>query len=953
MVAKNPAAMAGAEGSLYQSLIQNISVGVFRTTPGGKIVAVNPATVSLMGYNSPQEMMALSAASFYAEPTDRQKFLKHLEQDQGKNPIDLHLRRKDGSTIWCKVSATPIRDDTGELLYIDGTVEKITEQRQTEEKLRQQNLYLQSLQDVMLAVVSRVEPLDVLETVLNRAIQLMKTTHGFFYTYEEKSNALVFKVGAGIYRAKVGFELKKGEGLAGKVWQTEEPLIVDDYQSWEGRHPDPIWDPVVCAAGVPLKSKDRFLGVIGYLHTEKGRQIEPHEFELLSRFAEIASIVLDNAQLYAKLEEELKERRRVEAALGNSEERYRTVVEDMAEYVLRWKPDGSILFANDVYCRYKNHTQSQIIGSNVKKLFSTPAYDQALKILARLNPDHPLEVNDISTMGEDNRPIWEEWTDRGIFDENGSLIEVQSVGRNITERKLSEKALRESEYRFRSFFDSSPDGIILVDLDGNVLDANKNLMKFTGYTMDELRGKAYQAITHPKYHSQIARRITNLLRGIAEDEALEIEYINKDGVSTPVAVRGWVITDEKSKPLAIGGFIRDISRERTLVSDKAALEKQLQHTQKMEAIGTLAGGIAHDFNNILAGIIGYAELTLSELPKSDTTLNHYVSRVLDAGNRAKSLVQQILKFSRKDDTTLVPLSISPLLKEAIKLLRSTLPATIRINEDVRADPDTVVADATQLHQVIMNLCTNAYHAMRTDGGTLTVSLSNQRIAKPRYFLASKISPGDYVKLSVTDTGHGIPAEILDRIFEPYFTTKDIHEGTGLGLSVTFGIIKNLNGLIEVEHTSPGSTTFSVFLPLQEQVGLDGEKITQRLPTGSNEMVLCVDDERIFLEVVQKHLEQLGYRVTAYKSSLRALERFKTDPASFDLIITDQMMPEMTGVQLSAEIRKINTSIPIILCTGYTETVTANTAEKFGISNFLMKPVTRSELAKTVFNVLQQ
>ncbi|MGD9098595.1 MAG: response regulator, partial [Desulfobacterales bacterium] len=302
---------------------------------------------------------------------------------------------------------------------------------------------------------------------------------------------------------------------------------------------------------------------------------------------------------------------------------------------------------------------------------------------------------------------------------------------------------------------------------------------------------------------------------------------------------------------------------------------------------------------------------------------------------------------------LAPLAVTPLLKEAVKLLRSTLPATIRVSAEFAAGRDTVVADATQLHQVIMNLGTNAFQAMRATGGTLTFTLENQRLAETRYAMALSIPPGDYVKITIADTGPGIPDALLERIFEPYFTTKEKQEGTGLGLAVTFGIVKNMNGLIEVEENAPGMTRFAVYLPLVRNGGTEGTEPSARLPRGRNQKILCVDDEAVFLEVVQKHLEGLGYRAAASQSSVEARDRLLAEPDAFDLIITDQTMPELTGVQLAAEIRKRNPTVPIILCTGYSEAVTAQTARQLGINALIMKPVTRKELAKTVHQALQQ
>ncbi len=380
------------------------------------------------------------------------------------------------------------------------------------------------------------------------------------------------------------------------------------------------------------------------------------------------------------------------------------------------------------------------------------------------------------------------------------------------------------------------------------------------------------------------------------------------------------------------------------------LTRQLQQTQKMEAIGTLAGGIAHDFNNILSGMIGYTELALVRISDEDKKLQGYLNKMLTSCNRAKDLVQQILKFSRRNDSVMGGLSVLPILKESIKLMRSTLPSYIKIRERFNADADLIVGDPTQIHQVIMNLCTNAYHAIR-DGGALTISLQNVTFFEPKEFMSLKAPPGEYVKLTVSDTGQGIAMDILPRIFEPYYTTKKTNEGTGLGLAVVLGIVKSHNGLMQVESTPGLGSRFDVFLPLAKGMPLEKAHITQGLSEGNGEKILVVDDEEFFVDVLREHLEAMGYDVTAGHSSRKILEIFKEEPFGFDLLITDQAMPEMTGFQLVSKVRKLNRDIPVILCTGYSEAASEETIRDYGINRLLMKPVSRRDLAAAVNDLL--
>jgi PAS domain S-box-containing protein len=516
-----------------------------------------------------------------------------------------------------------------------------------------------------------------------------------------------------------------------------------------------------------------------------------------------------------------------------------------------------------------------------------------------------------------------------LFDDAGRLDGAVETIRDISEIKRAERSLRESEFKFRSFFNSSPDGVVIIDLDGRIVDINRSILKMTGWERDDLVGRHFEEITADQHHESLRDAIESFRKGIAPNAPLEVEYFIQSGTPRPARIRAWLITDQHSEPLAIGAFIKDISREKTL-----------------------AGGIAHDFNNILAGIVGYAELAQCKLPDGSDPIRNYLQRILEAGNRAKDIVQQILQFSREEQTSHAPVEMGPIVKEAVKLLRATLPPSIEIFESVPSGPAAVLADPTRIHQVVMNLCTNAYHAMRETGGVLNVRLEREMITEIREAHGARIVPGPHLRLTVSDSGKGIEPPVLNRIFDPYFTTKKQGEGTGLGLSVTLGIVKNLKGLIEVESEAGAGSAFSVFLPLVQEGCAERIAANHDLPRGQSEHILVVDDEAFFMETVREHLELLGYRVTAKNRSLSALETFRANPRAFDLILTDQSMPEMTGVQLCARIRELSPHIPIILCTGYSDQVNKHTAGHFQIDRFLLKPVSRATLARTVAEVLQ-
>ncbi len=422
-----------------------------------------------------------------------------------------------------------------------------------------------------------------------------------------------------------------------------------------------------------------------------------------------------------------------------------------------------------------------------------------------------------------------------------------------------------------------------------------------------------------------------------------------DGRELPV-LKTVTRTIYKGKECLLESFI-DLTAQKAAAKEKAALEAQLRQAQKMEALGTLAGGIAHDFNNILGAIIGYAELSFMDLDDLDHPIHQKLKSILHAGNRAKDLVTQILAFSRMQEHILTPIRIDPIIKEVIKLLKASLPADIKLETQIKARQH-VLADAGQIHQVIMNLCTNAYHAMENGGGTLTVSLESVLLEEGCPDLPVDLPPGWYLKLNVEDTGVGISPSVLDNIFDPYFSTKDKNKGTGLGLAVVHGIIKSHGGVIDVKSNPGEGTAFHVFLPVTDD-NLESE--TEKpvpLPRGT-EKILVVDDEKDLVDIGCQMLKRLGYDVTSAVGSAEALKIFRESPRRFDLVITDMNMPMMTGDLLAAEIVRIRPGIPILLCTGFSERVDKNRALLAGIRKLVMKPLAMNILAESVREVLDE
>ncbi len=433
------------------------------------------------------------------------------------------------------------------------------------------------------------------------------------------------------------------------------------------------------------------------------------------------------------------------------------------------------------------------------------------------------------------------------------------------------------------------------------------------------------------------------------------EHIHFDKNNNPhiMQVHGYPIQSEHGTHLMMIEFSIDITETRALEVEKKILTAKLRQAQKMESIGTLAGGIAHDFNNLLTAVLGFAEIAFEKCAPGSSIYSD-LGQILKAGNRAKELVKHILAFSRQGEIEKKPVQIQTVIREAIKLLRASLPTTMEIKQDIDKQCGPINADPTQIHQVLMNLCTNAAQAMRdqTDG-VLSVALKEVVLNPENMAMHPDIVPGNYIKLTISDTGCGIKEDICEKIFEPYFTTKGKGKGTGLGLSVAYGIIKDHSGDITVYSELGKGTTFNIYLPRIAVEHVDIELYTPKSITGGTEHILLVDDEEMIVQMMEKMLTNLGYQVTALLSGIEAFEQLKAQPDKFDLVITDMTMPLITGKELSQKILEIHPEKPIILCSGFSEQINDTIAKKIGIREYLMKPIVNRDLAKTIRKILDE
>jgi PAS domain S-box-containing protein len=656
-------------------------------------------------------------------------------------------------------------------------------------------------------------------------------------------------------------------------------------------------------------------------------------------------LVLINEQL----SREIEARKNTEKALRERDRLFRAVFDHAFQFTGVLRSDGALLLANQAALDFAGVKANDVadkpfwetpwwtVSSEIRQHLRETVAKAAKGIPSRYETEHLRAGGEVAVVDFSIKPL---------INELGQIELLVAEGHDITERKRTEQALRETKETLQALIDASPVAVHVLDGDGNTLLWNPAAQRILGWSAEEVLGR-FHRMTPEGQRDEYMEAVGKTIEGQGI-RFLELVCGRKDGSLVDISLSTAPVCDSCGKITAAMSIFSDITEQKRAAEERRRLEESLKQARKMEAIGTLAGGIAHDFNNILGIILGFTQMVMLQLPNGSKMRNN-LADVIKASLRAKDLIKQILTFSQRREQERKAIRIAPLVKETLRLLRASIPATIDVRHNVLSE-SSIMGAPTEIHQILMNLCTNAAHAMKDQGGALEVSLIDADIDSYFVALHPEIQPGPYVRLTVTDTGHGMSPALMERIFEPYFTSKGLGEGTGLGLAVVHGIVKSLQGMISV-YSKPGEgTTFQVFIPRLEALQREDDVVPRTIPKGK-ESILFVDDEPDLVRIGITMLDYLGYSAVGKTNSIAAFEAFQEQPERFDLVITDLTMPSMTGIELASKILSIRPDIPVILSTGFSPVILLEEVKAMGIRELIMKPMVIHELAQAVRRTL--
>jgi PAS domain S-box-containing protein len=872
----------------YRKILEDMEEGYYEMNLNGALTDFNAATCRLHGYGA-DELKGLSYKTYLLPEqvkTSREMYAQVYQTGLPGRVNDVPIIRKDGTLRYIEASAYQLKNDQGEIVGFWGISRDRTKQKLAEMALEKS------------------------EEKYRRILEGMDEG---YYELDLKGHFTDFNAAAcRLY----GYPAEELKGLS---YQKYLPPEQNEYQKkiftqlYETGKPARINDIAV----INKDGTTRYLEASAYiLKNEAGETIG---FWGIARDRTVQKLA--------------------EMALKASEEKYRRILEDMEEGYYENDLNGNFTYFNKAIIKIHGYSAEELMGMSYRAYLSPEQAEKNLKIfLGVYKNGAPAFIRDYEIIKKDGTISYSEISAYPLKDHNGKTIGFWGITRDRTEQRRAEIALRKSEEQYRLLVDHANDGIYITQ-EGRIKFHNPKTHQITGYAHEALLEMTFANLVHPEDRQKIYEAQQHKIELGQTPEVFTFRILNKANKIVWVELNAVGIHWE-GRPATLN-FLRDVTQFKKT-------EARLQQSQKMEAIGTLAGGIAHDFNNILYAMSGFTELALDDAPK-DTLLKENLLEVISAGKRAKDLVRQILAFARQSEEKVEPVIVSTIAKEALKLIRSTTPSTIEMQTNIESNAQ-IMGNPTQVHQIVMNLCTNAAHAMENAGGVLSVDLVDTTVHDGDAETQLNLEPGHYIRLCVSDTGCGIAPENLNTIFEPYFTTKSLGEGTGMGLSVVQGIVESYGGKISVQSALGKGAAFTVLLPTTTRQSETTIAASETASSGSGR-ILFVDDEIMITRMGGQALERQGYKVLCQNSSLAALELFRSRPDDFDLVITDMTMPKMTGDQLAKEMLYIRPDIPIVMCTGYSKKINEDDTIKLGIKAFIYKPIGNNELADTIRRIL--
>ena len=943
----------------FRSLFENSTIGIYRTTPQGEIVLANPALVRMLGYSSVEELVARNLEQDGFEPTyPRDEFRLRIEKEGEIKGLESAWKRRDDSTIFVRESARTFRSPDGTIQYYEGTVEDITERKQAEEETRRRLNDLTILFNVS-ASLGRSSSLQALgRHVIDTVENLLGWRRGSIWLIDKAGENLQL-----LAHSRMGLDdrtldralqhvrslvTRVGEGISGWVAMHGEPVrcgnVKDDPRYVEG---DSSTRSEMC---VPLKVGGRTIGSIN-CESDKPDAFSEHDELLLMTLSGEIAVAIENARLFEEIERELTERKKTEQALQESERRYRQVIEEAVEVIFTTDLNGNFTYANPAGLKASGYTLEELTSLNYldlvlpihKRLMSYAFQRQFLERKANTFAEYSF----LAKSGE------VKWFSQNttLLTEEGDVKGFHVIARDVTERKAAEEAsrrageeMRKSEERYRQLVESARDTIYTLSSAGTITSLNAAFESMTGWKVGDWIGKSFTGIVHPEDLALAIRKFQATMRG-EQFHPYELR------IKTPAGryvVGEFTVTPQKQDGAVVGslGIVRD-------VTERKELERQLIQAKKMESLGTLAGGIAHDFNNILGIILGHASI-LDGTKVNAASLSKSVEAITKATQRGASLVKQLLTFARKTEILFETVNVNDTVNEISKLLSETFPKVIDVSVHLRDRLPAILADATQLHQVLLNLCVNARDAMLPAGGTLTMATQPTSGDEVRALFPTADAM-EYVHVSVADSGMGMDEATRQRIFEPFFTTKELGKGTGLGLATAYGIVQSHHGFISVESEPGRGTIFSIFFPVQprEIERIESVVMENVEPVGGSETILIVEDEEMLRNMLYAILEGKGYKVLAAQDGEEGVHLFTQHHNEIALVLSDLGLPKLDGHRMFLRLKQMSPSLKFVIASGYVEPNEKSEMFKAGVKDFVQKPYELRQILGKIRDMLDK